>query len=77
MNFKASIIISAFNSENYIKTTIQSALEQTYANLEIIVINDGSTDDTLGILEHYSDKIKIINQTNQGQDAALNYGFIH
>jgi glycosyltransferase involved in cell wall biosynthesis len=70
-----SIIISAFNAERHIAETLDSVLQQTYPTLEIIVVNDGSTDETLSVLETYSDKIKIITQANKGQDAALNNGY--
>jgi glycosyltransferase involved in cell wall biosynthesis len=72
---QVSIIISAFNAEKYIQETLNSVFSQTWKNLEIIVVNDGSTDNTLSILETYSDKIKIISQENKGQDAALNNGY--
>jgi glycosyltransferase involved in cell wall biosynthesis len=70
-----SIIISAFNAEKYIALTLDSILQQTYPSIEIIVVNDGSTDKTISVLETYSDKIKIITQPNKGQDAALNNGY--
>lgn len=72
---KVSIIISAYNAEKYLVQTIEAVLAQTYSSLEIIVVNDGSTDKTLSVLENYSDKIKIITQVNKGQDAALNNGY--
>ncbi len=71
-----SIIISAYNAEKYIEQTIQSVLSQTWQPLEIIVVNDGSTDNTQKIVERFiSQSVKIINQSNKGQDAALNEGF--
>jgi glycosyltransferase involved in cell wall biosynthesis len=74
---QVSIIISAFNAEKYIQETLNSVFSQTWKNLEIIVVNDGSTDNTLSILETHSDKIKIISQENKGQDASLNLGYKH
>ena len=64
MNYKVSIVIPAYNAENYIKRAIDSCLCQTYENIEIIVVNDGSPDNTLNILEQYAEldnRIKIIN----------------
>ena len=58
---KFSILISAYNIENYIRNCIETCLEQTYKDYEIIVVNDCSTDKTKEILEEYSGKIKIIN----------------
>ena len=71
-----SIIISAYNAEKYISQTIDSVLNQTWKNLEIIVVNDGSKDNTLSILSSYSNKINVVTQVNKGQDAALNNGYM-
>lgn len=80
MNFYplVSIIISAYNAEKYIKETIESVLNQSWPNLEIIVVNDGSSDNTSLIAEGYvKNGIKLITQNNKGQDAALNNGYKH
>jgi glycosyltransferase involved in cell wall biosynthesis len=69
-----SVVIPVHNSEKYLKKTIQSILNQTYKNLEIITVNDGSTDSSLEILEEFSDKITIINQNNLGLCNALKTG---
>lgn len=74
MNDKVSVGIPVYNSEKFLSQTIESVLNQTYDNIEIIAIDDGSTDNSLKILKQYSDKIKIISQTNQGLAAALNAG---
>ena len=71
---KVSVIIPVHNSEKFLKESIESVLNQTYKNLEIIAIDDGSTDKSLDIMQHYCDKITIISQTNQGLAAALNVG---
>jgi glycosyltransferase involved in cell wall biosynthesis len=76
-SYKGSIIVPVFNSQRYIENTLHSLFKQTYKNIEIICINDGSTDDSLAILEKYQDKIVIINQTNKGQCAASNNGLKH
>lgn len=72
-----SVIIPVYNVENYLKECLDSVLNQTYKNIEVIVINDGSTDKSLHILEDYSSKfnnIKIIDQENSGQSVARNKG---
>jgi len=63
-----------YNSEKFLKDSINSVLHQTYQNLEIIVIDDGSTDNSLKILQKYSDKITVIHQENKGLADALNVG---
>ena len=74
MENKVSVIIPVYNSEKFLKESIQSVLSQSYENLEIIAIDDGSTDNSLEILEQFKDKIAIIHQENQGLASALNAG---
>ncbi len=72
-----SIIIPAYNVESYIEKCVRSVIEQTYKDLEIIVINDGSTDSTLSILMNMKEKdsrIKVISWHNQGLSAVRNLG---
>jgi len=69
-----SIVIPVYDSEKFLPQSIESVLNQTYKNIEIIAIDDGSTDNSLNILQQYSDKIKIITQSNQGLANALNTG---
>lgn len=69
-----SIIIPVFNGSNYLREAIDSALEQTYGNIEIIVINDGSTDNTEAIALSFGEKIRYIKKTNGGVSSALNLG---
>jgi len=71
---KVSIIIPVYNTEQYVEECIQSALNQTYKNIEVIVVNDGSTDNSLQIIRKYSDRIKIINKENGGTASAFNAG---
>src|SRR3989304_6615985 len=73
-NPKVSIIIPVYNTEKYVQDAIESAINQTYDNLEIIVVNDGSTDESLEIIKKYEDKIKIISKENGGTASALNTG---
>jgi glycosyltransferase involved in cell wall biosynthesis len=68
-----SICIPAFNSSKWIKSTIQSAISQTWPNKEIIIVDDGSTDNTLDLVREFrSDLINIITQKNRGASAARN-----
>lgn len=69
-----SIIIPCFNSEKYIAETINSALNQTYKNCEIIVVNDGSTDKSGDIIRSYGSKIISFHGENKGASAARNKG---
>jgi len=73
-NIKVSIIIPVYNGENYLKAAIDSALAQTYKNIEIIVINDGSVDKTEEIALSYGEKIQYYKKENGGVSTALNLG---
>ena len=66
-----SIIIPVYNGENYLTEAIESALNQTYKNIEIIVINDGSTDSTEEICLQYGNKIRYFYKENGGVSSAL------
>jgi glycosyltransferase involved in cell wall biosynthesis len=70
-----SIIIPSYNSGPYIAQAIDSLLDQSYKNIEIIVVNDGSTDNTENELKNYYKHIKYIYQPNSGVSAARNRGF--
>ena len=70
-----SVIINVYNSEKYIRKCLDSVLNQTYKDLEIVIVNDGSTDNTLAICESYKDdRIIIINQENRGLAFSRNVG---
>jgi len=69
-----SIIIPVYNGEDYVEIALNSAFNQTYNNIEIIVVNDGSTDSTDDILQQYCDKIIYIKKENGGVSSALNAG---
>lgn len=71
---KVSVVIPNYNYEKYVARTINSVLAQTYPNLEIIVIDDGSKDNSLEVLKSFGDKIKVVRQKNQGVSRARNYG---
>ncbi len=69
----ASILVAAYNSSRFLKATLASALRQTFTDFELIVVDDGSTDDTPEQLRRYTDsRIRVLRQDNQGQPAALN-----
>ena len=71
MSDLVSIIIPVYNSQQFLKESLESIFNQTYSNIEIICVNDGSTDNSLHILQSYSEKITIISQKNQGLSSAL------
>lgn len=74
---KVSIIVPVYNAEKYIDRCIKSIIEQTYKNVEIILINDGSKDSSLSILRDFEKKdsrITLIDQSNKGPSASRNIG---
>lgn len=74
---KISIIVAAYNVEKYIRKCLESIIAQTYKKLEIIVVNDGSTDKTLQLIEeisNYDRRVIIINKPNGGLSSARNAG---
>lgn len=74
---KVSVIVPVYNVENYLRECLDSIINQTFTDLEIICINDGSTDNSLEILMEYEsndDRITVINQENMGHAVATNNG---
>lgn len=71
---KISVVIPTFNRGHIVARAIKSVLQQTFKPLEIIVVDDGSTDNTTEVLKSYDAKIKIIHQENRGVSAARNAG---
>ena len=72
-----SVIIPVFNAEKFLQTSIESVINQTYRNIEIILINDGSSDESAKICDNYSDqdsRIKVFHKSNAGPAAARNLG---
>lgn len=69
-----SVIIPVYNGTNYLRDAIECALNQTYQNTEILVIDDGSTDKTWEIIQSYGSRIKGIHKENGGVSTALNLG---
>lgn len=71
---KVSVIIPAYNAESHIEKAIKSLMNQTFKNIEIIVVNDGSTDKTKEVLEKFN-QIKVITQLNKGSSQARKVGY--
>lgn len=74
---KVSIIIPAYNAALFIEETVQTVLTQTYSNIELIIVNDGSTDNTLKLLKHIEEldvRVKIITKKNSGVCDSRNKG---
>jgi glycosyltransferase involved in cell wall biosynthesis len=69
-----SVIIPAYNSGRLIRASIDSALSQGGVTLEVVVVDDGSTDDTVSVVESYGDSVRCIRQRNQGAYVARNNG---
>lgn len=70
-----SVIIPCYNAGRWLREAIESCLAQTYANLEIIVVDDGSTDDSLSIAQSYGSDIVVSTGPNKGESGARNQGF--
>jgi len=74
-NYLISVIIPCYNDAQYIEQAVQSALNQTYSNIEVIIVDDGSNAETKVVLKRLESKItKLITQENQGQSKARNVG---
>ena len=74
-----TVVIPVYNMEKYLSKCIESVINQSYDNIEIIIINDGSTDSSLEIIKGYAlddNRIKVITTNNQGLSAARNRGII-
>jgi glycosyltransferase involved in cell wall biosynthesis len=78
LNFldKVSIIMTVYNGERFLREAIESCVNQTYANLELIIIDDGSTDSSLAIINYFEDHriVLLINESNKGQSYSRNRG---
>ena len=71
---KVSVVIPSYNSARYVVTAIESVLAQTFKDYEILVVDDGSTDDTKEVLSKYGDSIRYLYKPNGGVSSARNYG---
>ena len=76
MDNLVSVIIRTWNRSKYLKEAIDSVLNQTYKNIEIIVVDDGSTDNTADIVKAYGEKVRYQIQKHSGVSRALNAGVI-
>ena len=77
MNLKISIIVPVYNTQDYLETCLDSIVNQTYKNLQILLINDGSTDNSYTICKKYKardSRIELLNRVNSGQAVARNLG---
>ena len=77
---KVSVIIPAYNSEKYIEKALNSLSNQTYDDFDLTIVNDGSTDNTLAVIDDFAasfgNKLRVINQENQGVAKARKTGFL-
>jgi glycosyltransferase involved in cell wall biosynthesis len=78
LNIKVSVIIPLFNKEAFIEQTLQSVMKQTYKNFECIIVDDGSTDDSVNVVKKFIEENrlpwKLLSQSNSGQTKARNNG---
>jgi len=72
---KCSVIINNWNYAKFLREAVDSALAQTYGNVEVIAVDDGSTDNSINILRAYEDRITVIEKKNGGQASAFNAGY--
>src|ERR1700730_7203857 len=72
MSVRFSVLLRVYNRENYVRQAVDSVLNQTFTNFELLAIDDGSTDRSAEILESYGKKLKLIQQRNRGPEIARN-----
>lgn len=70
-----SVVVPTYNRANVVRGSIESVLRQTYSNVEVVVVDDGSRDDTRRVVEGYGPPVRYLYQTNSGVSAARNLGF--
>lgn len=74
---KVSVVMPCYNNAPYVRQAVDSILQQDYPNIELIVVDDGSNDNSLEVLASYGERIKVVSQPNQGPAAARNNGIRH
>ncbi|MCC6591321.1 MAG: glycosyltransferase [Bryobacterales bacterium] len=74
---KVSIIVSSYNYERYVAASIESALTQTHRDIEVVVVDDGSTDRSMDIIRQYQGRVTIVTKKNGGQASAFNLAYKH
>jgi glycosyltransferase involved in cell wall biosynthesis len=72
-----SVVIATYNRARFLPETLDSVLQQRFRDFELVVVDDGSTDDTQQVLKNYSDRIRVFYQENRGPSAARNFGIRH
>ena len=72
MSVRFSVLLPVYNRENYVREAVDSVLNQTFTDFELLVIDDGSTDRSLEILKSYGSKLTLIQQNNRGPEVARN-----
>jgi glycosyltransferase involved in cell wall biosynthesis len=72
MSVRFSVLLPVYNRENYVRQAVDSVLNQTFDNFELLAIDDGSTDRSAEVLKSYGNKLKLIQQRNQGPEIARN-----
>lgn len=76
VSIKVSVLINNYNYERFLACAVESALSQTYKNIEVIVVDDGSTDGSKQVINNYKDRVISIVKDNGGQASAINSGFL-
>src|SRR4051794_30068158 len=69
-----SVVIPAYQAESFLAQTIESVLAQTYPAVEVVIVNDGSTDGTAGVVGRFGDRVRSVEQENGGPSVARNTG---
>src|SRR5215211_4680469 len=71
---RVSVVIATWNRSNYLRLAIESVLRQSFRSFEVLVVDDGSTDDTAEVVRAFGAPVRLIQQRNQGRSTARNAG---